>query len=60
MFKMMGGVFIGVFLGAFLMEVLSRRSPHILKDVEAKAKRTARAAADAFSEGYRGTPAHSE
>ncbi len=54
MFKLLGGVFIGVFVGAIVFEVLNRRSPHLLRDIEDKARRTVRAAADAFETGYRG------
>ncbi len=52
MIKVLGGVLIGVFVGAAVYELLNRRSPHVLHDMQDKAKRTVRAAVDAFSEGY--------
>lgn len=52
MMKMLGGVLIGVFVGAAMFEFLNRRSPHLLRNIEDKAKQTVRSAMDAFEEGY--------
>jgi hypothetical protein len=51
MLKLLGGVAIGIFVGAFAFEILNRRSPHLLRNIEDKARDTARAAVDAFHEG---------
>ncbi len=52
MMKLLGGVIIGVFVGAALFEFLNRRSPHLLRNIEDRAKRTVRSAVDAFEQGY--------
>jgi len=54
MLKLLGGVVVGVFVGAMVFEILHRRNPNLLRGIEEKARRTARAAADAFDEGYHG------
>ena len=53
MLKILTGVLMGVFLGGLVFEILNRRAPHLLRRVEDKARRTVRAAADAFDEGYK-------
>jgi gas vesicle protein len=52
MMKLLGGVIIGVFVGAALFEFLNRKSPHLLRTIEDKAKETVRSAVDAFEQGY--------
>ncbi len=52
MMKLFGGVVIGVFVGAAVFEFLNRRSPHMLRNIEDKAKQTVRSAVDAFEQGY--------
>ncbi|MBW2276430.1 MAG: hypothetical protein JRF63_02995 [Deltaproteobacteria bacterium] len=38
MFKILGGVLIGVFIGSMMMEILKRKKPGILESVEGSAK----------------------
>jgi hypothetical protein len=38
MFKIIGGVMVGIFLGAFVLELLKRKRPDLVKDIEAQAK----------------------
>ncbi len=38
MFKVLGGVVLGIFVGAFLLEVMRRRRPDIVEAIEMKAK----------------------
>ncbi len=52
MMKLLGGVIIGVFVGAAVFEFLNRRSPHLLRNIEDKAKQTVRSAFEAFEQGY--------
>ena len=52
MMKLLGGVIIGVFVGAAIFEFLNRKSPHLLRNIEEKAKETVRSAVDAFEQGY--------
>ncbi|HEY3358735.1 MAG TPA: hypothetical protein VGQ83_36140 [Polyangia bacterium] len=54
MWKILGGVFIGVFLGALAVEVLKRTRPELLEDIEASAKTAAGAIGGAFRRGYAG------
>jgi uncharacterized membrane-anchored protein YhcB (DUF1043 family) len=57
MWKIIGGVVVGVFVGAVAVEILNRRRPQLLQNVRDRASRTTRAAIDAFQEGYqRRTP----
>jgi len=51
--KLLVGAVVGVFVGAMVFEIIHRKHPHLLEDVEGKASRTARRALDAFGEGYR-------
>ena len=46
------GVVIGVFLGAFAVEVFRRKRPRSVKQLEARAARAAEAVCAAFREGY--------
>jgi len=55
MLKLLGGVVVGVFVGAMVFEILHRRNPNLLRGIEEKARRTARAAADAPTRSTRGT-----
>jgi hypothetical protein len=60
MLKILGGVVIGVFVGAFALEILNRKHPGFIRHIEDKAEKTAQAFLDAFKEGYKqakGTPA---
>lgn len=53
MWKIIGGVVIGVFVGALAYELIARKRPGLLRDIERKAERTARSFLDAFQDGYR-------
>lgn len=55
MWKIIGGVVIGVFVGALAYELIARKKPGLLRDIEQKAERTARSFLDAFQDGYSGT-----
>jgi len=48
MFKIFSGVVVGIFVGAFVCEVLARRHPELLEGIRARARRSAEAAADAL------------
>jgi hypothetical protein len=52
MLKVLGGVVVGVFVGAVVFEFLNRRNPTLLRGIEDKARRTVRAAAGGFDEGF--------
>ena len=52
MLKILGGVVVGVFVGAVVFEFLNRRNPTLLKGIEDKARRTVRAATGGFDEGF--------
>lgn len=52
MWKIIGGVVIGVFVGALAVEILSRRQPGLIKGIEDKAEHTAKVFLDSFREGY--------
>ncbi len=52
MWKIIGGVIIGVFVGALALEVLNRSKPGLIRNIEKKAEDTARAFLDSFKEGY--------
>lgn len=56
MWKIIGGVVVGVFVGAVAVEVLTRYRPNLLQSVRDRAQRTTRAAIDAFQDGYRKQP----
>ena len=53
--KILVGVALGVFVGAMVAEVIRRTNPRFLQNMTAKISRSARAAKDAFMEGYLGT-----
>jgi len=38
MFKILGGVVLGIFVGALVLEVMRRRRPDIVEAIEKKAK----------------------
>jgi len=38
MFKVIGGVVVGVFLGAMVLEILKRQRPDFIETIEKKAK----------------------
>ena len=38
MFKVIGGVIVGVFLGAMVLEILKRQKPDLIETLEKKAK----------------------
>ena len=52
MWKIFGGVVVGVFVGAMAVEVLNRRRPELLERVRDRARRTAQGAMEAFQDGY--------
>lgn len=52
MTKLMVGVAAGVFLGAFAMELLKRKRPHLASQVRDRARSTASELRDAFTEGF--------
>jgi hypothetical protein len=52
MMKVFGGVLIGVFVGAFAVEVFRRLRPEILASVGNKARDSADAIFSAFRNGY--------
>jgi NhaP-type Na+/H+ or K+/H+ antiporter len=55
MWKILGGVLVGVFLGALVVEVLKRTRPELLAGVEESAKAAASAITGAFQRGYTGS-----
>ncbi len=52
MWKILGGVVLGVFVGAVALEILYRTKPHLIRDIENKAERAVDAFRSAFREGY--------
>ena len=52
MTKYLLGVVAGVFVAAFTIELMSRKSPHLLASVRFGAAKAARDIRRAFSEGY--------
>jgi len=58
MWKIIGGVVVGVFVGALAFEIISRRRPGLIKEIEHKAGSTASTLLEAFGEGYRGENAN--
>ena len=50
--KILVGVVFGVFVGAMVFEIINRKHPNLLRDVEDRARRSARKAIDAFEDGY--------
>lgn len=54
MMKVFGGVVIGVFVGALVLQILKQKRPGLLEEVEARAEEAARSFAGAFKNGYTG------
>ncbi len=52
MMKILGGVLVGAFVGAFAVEVIRRLRPEILASVGQKARSSADAVVSAFRNGY--------
>lgn len=48
MLKIFTGVVVGIFLGAFVCEVLERRHPELFEGIQDRARRTAELAANAL------------
>ena len=46
------GVIVGVFLGAFAVEIFRRKRPKSVKQLESRAAKAAGAVCQAFREGY--------
>ncbi len=46
---------VGIFVGAMVAEIIRRGNPMILRKVGGRIRRSAKAAKDAFMEGYAGT-----
>ncbi len=57
MWKIVGGVLVGVFVGAFAVELIKRTRPDLLGSVERKARLAADALWSAFRGGYGGSRA---
>jgi hypothetical protein len=51
MFKILSGVVVGIFVGAFVCEVIARRHPELLEGIRRRARLTAEAAAGALDHG---------
>ena len=54
MTKLLVGVAVGVFVGAMVAEIIRKTNPRFLQKMKARIKNSARAAKDAFMEGYAG------
>ena len=52
MWKVLGGVVVGVFVGAFAVEVIKRLRPDMLEGIERRARGASDALAGAFKSGY--------
>jgi len=52
MFKVIGGVIVGVFLGALMLEMLSRRRPEGVEAIERKAKKVTDKLFESMRESY--------
>ena len=48
---------LGVFVGAMVAEIIRKTNPQCLQKIRARIKKSAKAAKDAFMEGYGGTQA---
>ncbi len=57
MMKILGGVIVGAFVGAFAVEVIRRMRPEILASVGQKVRSSADAVFSAFKSGYDGPAA---
>ena len=53
--KIIAAAAVGVFVGAMVAEIIRKTNPRILRKVGGKIKKSAKAAKDAFMEGYVGT-----
>jgi hypothetical protein len=52
MFKIIGGVIVGVFVGTMVMEILRRRRPEMVIAIEKKAKQMTDKLFEGLREGY--------
>ncbi len=50
--KLLGGVVIGVFIGAIAVEIINRKMPGLIRHIEDKAEETATAIFSSFKQGY--------
>lgn len=53
MLKVLGGVVIGVFIGAVAVEIINRKMPGFIRHIEDRAEEAAAAIFSSFKEGYR-------
>lgn len=51
MWKLLGGLFVGVFVGAFAVELIRRTRPELLESLEHSARTTADVLLNRFREG---------
>lgn len=52
MFKLIGSVIVGVFVGAVVMEILKRKRPEMLEAIERKARDVTDKLFDSLREAY--------
>jgi hypothetical protein len=52
MFKIIGGVIVGVFIGALVLEILKRHQPDLLEGIEKKAKKASDKLFESLRESY--------
>ena len=52
--KILVGVALGVFVGAMVAEIIRKTDPKFLQTIRARIKKSAKAAKEAFMEGYGG------
>ncbi len=52
MMKVLGGVVVGVFIGAIAVEIINRKMPGLIRHIEDKAEETATAIFSSFKQGY--------
>lgn len=53
--KILVGVAVGVFVGAMVAEIIQKTNPEWLRKLKARIANSAKAAKEAFVEGYMGT-----
>ena len=53
--KILAGVAVGVFVGAMVGEIIKKANPRFLQGIKSRIRKSAKAAKDAFMEGYLGT-----
>jgi hypothetical protein len=53
MWKLIGGVFVGIFLGALAVELIKRTRPELLEGIENGARTAADILTSSFRDGYR-------